>query len=118
MRKKVMGALGVVALAGLVFSSTPAIAAETAPAGDVSVRAACPAGSHKVKARESVKIRKTKSLSSTALGLFPKGKAACSLKKGKAKWYDSKCGQGSDQFDYINYRGTKGWVPTTCIVLD
>ncbi|MEU0189465.1 hypothetical protein ABZ250_06340 [Streptomyces afghaniensis] len=117
MRKKIMGALGVATLAGLAFSSTPAVAAATAPSGDVSVRAACSAG-EKVKARESVKIRKTKSISGTALGLFPKGKTACSLKNEKAKWYDSKCGQGSDQFDYINYRGTKGWVPTTCIVLD
>lgn len=117
MRKKIMGALGVAALAGLAFSATPAVAAATAPSGDVSVRAACSVG-EKVKARESVKIRKTKSISGTALGLFPKGKTACSLKNEKAKWYDSKCGQGSDQFDYINYRGTKGWVPTTCIVLD
>ncbi|WP_143589969.1 hypothetical protein [Streptomyces africanus] len=117
MRKKVMGALGVVALAGLAFSSTPAVAAPVASSGDASVTAACSRG-EKVKARESVKIRKTKSISGTALGLFPKGKNACSLKNEKAKWYDSKCGQGSDQFDYINYRGTKGWVPTTCIVLD
>ncbi|MGX1562554.1 hypothetical protein [Streptomyces sp. NPDC055506] len=119
MRKKVWGALGAVALAGVAFTSTPAIAVSPAAAssGDVSVRAACSAGGEKVKARESVKIRKAKSFSSTALGLFPKGKTACSYKNEKAKWYSPKCGQGSDQWDYISYSGTKGWVPTTCIEL-
>ncbi|MFI6376858.1 hypothetical protein [Streptomyces sp. NPDC050546] len=113
--------LGAVALAGVAFTANPAVAAPTATAssGEVSVLAACQAGTGngKVKARESVKIRKSKSVSSTALGLFPKGKTACSLKNEKAsKWYDDWCGQGSDQWDYISYKGTKGWVPTTCIV--
>ncbi|MET9759377.1 hypothetical protein ABZ016_10010 [Streptomyces sp. NPDC006372] len=117
MRKKMMGVLGAVALAGVAFTSAPAVAAPaaTASSGQVSTLAACQG--EKIKARESVKIRKTKSVSGTALGLFPKGKAGCSLKNEKAKWYDDKCGQGSDQWDYISYNGTKGWVPTTCIVL-
>ncbi|MFG2498559.1 hypothetical protein ACGFSB_10150 [Streptomyces sp. NPDC048441] len=65
---------------------------------------------------ESVKIRKTKSVHGTALGLAPKGKTVCKIANEKSsKWYD-KCGQGSNQWNYISYRGTKGWVPTTCVV--
>ncbi|MGW7079259.1 hypothetical protein [Streptomyces sp. NPDC054866] len=115
MRKKLTSVLGAAVLTGAVFASTPAVAASSAsPAasGGGFAAAAC----HKQKAQESVKIRKTKSVNGTALGLVPKGKIVCKLKNEKARqWYD-KCGQGSDQWNYISYRGLKGWVPTTCVV--
>jgi len=87
----------------------PAQASTTAVTG-----AECNKGS-KLWAKESVKIRKSKKLKSTSLGLWPKGKmarqASCDDSNGQA--YDL-CGWEKKLWTYVNYQGTNGWVPAGC----
>ncbi|MFJ8466635.1 hypothetical protein [Streptomyces swartbergensis] len=78
---------------------------------------ACAGGDY-VKAHESVKIRKSKKVNSTALGLLPKGKKAKLLKCSVdlAGTY-SLCGWDDDnRWHHISYRGIKGYVPLACVV--
>ncbi|WKX70916.1 hypothetical protein [Streptomyces sp. XD-27] len=90
-------------------SLTPAKAPTTAAKGG-----ACDKGMT-LKAKESVKIRASKRLNSTARGLFPKGglakQAKCGDEKGQS--YDL-CGWEKNLWTYLDYRGTKGWVPAGC----
>ncbi|MEV0112993.1 hypothetical protein AB0H77_07025 [Streptomyces sp. NPDC050844] len=117
--RKLTSLLGVVAMTGAAFAagvtSAGAAAPEAAPTSAV-MSESCPLKGKVVKAKESVKIRKTYKLDSTALGLFPKGAkgkfAGCYLERGQQY---TVCTRGSDnRWSYIDYRGTKGWIPSDC----
>ncbi|MEU6824017.1 hypothetical protein ABZ921_25585 [Streptomyces atriruber] len=109
--------LGVVAMTGAAFAAGTATAGAVTPdAAPTSVASKACGKGNPIKAKESVKIRKARKLNSTAVGLYPKGAkakwAACEVKYGQTY---SKCGWHNDnRWSYINYRGTKGWVPTAC----
>jgi hypothetical protein len=114
--RKLTSLLGAVALTGAVFAAGTASAGAAEP---TTARAAASAACWKGKtaqAKESVKIRKSKKLNATALGLFPKGKkgkyAGCEVSYGQTY---TLCGWDKDnRWTYIEYRGTKGWVPSAC----
>lgn len=109
--------IGLVAATGLAFTGGTATAAPATQSASTTTRAAdsCPRSD---KARESVRIHKDKKLSSTALGLLPKGAKpellTCMTQIGGTyslcKW------QNDNRWDYISYRGIKGWVPLACVV--
>ncbi|WUI03933.1 hypothetical protein OHR68_19750 [Spirillospora sp. NBC_00431] len=72
----------------------------------------------KLKSRESVKIRKSWNINSTALGLLPKGKVArsgCITEINRGKY--SLCGrQGWRTWRWVEYAGLpRGWVPYACV---
>ncbi|MFG3253818.1 SH3 domain-containing protein [Streptomyces sp. NPDC048172] len=91
-------------------AKAPAKAPTTGVAG-----AGCPDPSFPLQAKESVKIRKTGKMSSTALGLLPKGKKACFIKEASGGKTGS-CTKGTyKMWNKINYRGVKGWVPSECL---
>ncbi|MCO6004479.1 hypothetical protein NE236_05740 [Actinoallomurus purpureus] len=75
-----------------------------------------PAVDCRLRALESVKIRKTRSIHATALGLFPKGKTTPCL----GLTYDggsySLCGRKNwPTWREVNYRNIRGWVPYACV---
>ncbi|MEV0113483.1 hypothetical protein AB0H77_09575 [Streptomyces sp. NPDC050844] len=104
-------------MAGAAFVGGTGSAGAAAPAAaPTGAKAAVCGKGDVVKAEESVKIRKERKLNSTAVGLFPKGAkakwAACTVAYGQTY---SLCGWENDnRWSYIDYRGTKGWVPTAC----
>ncbi|MGW2224951.1 hypothetical protein [Streptomyces formicae] len=117
--KKFASLLSVVAMTGATFAAgTVAAGAATPEAAPTAVSSgSCPGKGMTVKAKESVKIRKTKKLSGTAVGLFPKGAkakfTACTVSSGQT--YRNLCGWDEDnRWSPIAYRGMKGWVPTAC----
>lgn len=109
--------LAVAAMTGAALFTTGTVSAgAVAPAkASATVKgAACDKGMA-LWAKESVKIRATKKLNSTARGLWPKGKkakqASCADSNGQG--YDL-CGWEKKLWTYVNYQGTKGWVPAGC----
>ncbi|MEW2624824.1 hypothetical protein [Streptomyces sp. NPDC048106] len=104
-------ATAAVALAGLVFAD-PAQAAsshQTASSSTVSVQAI------NCHAKESVRIRQSKSTSSAALGLFPKGAGADCGASTEGGTFTA-CGYTNGYFWIaINYQGIKGYVALYCI---
>ncbi|MFG3253816.1 hypothetical protein [Streptomyces sp. NPDC048172] len=109
----------VAATAALVTVSltvaSPAVAEPASPSASASTTAGCGKSSFPLKAKESVKIRKSARMSATALGLLPKGKKACFLKAAEAGKSGS-CIKGThDIWNKISYRGIKGWVPSQCV---
>lgn len=118
--RKLTSLLGAVAMTGaaLAAATAPAVASTPERAAASAHAASTPAcvKGQVTKAKESVRIRKSRKLKSTSLGLFPKGKkakwAACSVEYGQEY---SLCGWDKDnRWTYIDYRGTRGWVPTAC----
>ncbi|WP_327351180.1 hypothetical protein [Streptomyces sp. NBC_01304] len=94
------------ALTGGVAAATThtATAAKSAPAACVYVEAA-----------ESVKIRKTKAVNGTALGLLPKGSSACTTNNPNTTGGSyNLCGHRSTKWEEITYRGIRGWIPYYC----
>ncbi|MFJ9410031.1 hypothetical protein [Streptomyces sp. NPDC101393] len=104
-------ALASAALLG-TFLSTPAAAAG---ASATTAAAPAPAACVKVIAAESVKIRKSKAVNATALGLLPKGYSACTTGKPASAGgsYDL-CGFKDNSWKEITYKGITGWIPYYC----
>ncbi|MWA12805.1 hypothetical protein [Streptomyces sp. BA2] len=99
------------------FGATSASASAPSTTATKAAAISC-AGGNYVKAHESVKIRKSMKVNSTALGLLPKGKKAKLLKcqVDLAGTY-SLCGWKDDnRWHHVNYRGIKGYVPLACVV--
>ncbi|MFE0171935.1 hypothetical protein ACFWZ2_06430 [Streptomyces sp. NPDC059002] len=117
--KKFASLLSVVAMTGATFAAGTAAAGAATPeaAPTAASSGTCPGKGTYVKARESVKIRKTKKLNGTAIGLFPKGAKAkfngCFVSYGQT--YHNLCTWDEDsRWSPIDYRGMKGWIPTAC----
>ncbi|GGK53774.1 hypothetical protein [Streptomyces flaveus] len=106
MRKLLAGAATtMVAVASLAFSAP----AQAASSDTVSVQAI------NCIAKESVRIRKSKSTSATSLGLFPKGAGAECGGSTEGGTYTA-CGHTNGFFWIaINYQGIKGYVALYCI---
>ncbi|MFJ5099865.1 hypothetical protein [Streptomyces sp. NPDC088554] len=72
-----------------------------------------------VKAKESVKIRKTRSTSATALGLWVKGGKGGLCNDGKATTGATYtlCGKTSNKWYWggPNSSDIDGWIPSTCV---
>ncbi|MFI0452694.1 hypothetical protein [Actinomadura sp. 6N118] len=83
---------------------------------DTGSGTAAPARTCKLKALESVKIRKTMNINATALGLFPKGKTAksgCITRDGGEY---KRCGRSWPTWRWVDYPGVpRGWVPYACV---
>ncbi|MFF5495276.1 hypothetical protein [Streptomyces aquilus] len=106
MRKFLAGAAtAMVAFAGLMFAAP----AQAASSDTVSVQEI------NCHAKESVRIRQSKSTSSTALGLFPKGAGAECGGASEGGTYTA-CGH-TDGFFWIaiNYQGVRGYIALYCI---
>ncbi|MEU6255454.1 hypothetical protein [Streptomyces sp. NPDC047043] len=106
MRKFLAGAAtAVVAVTSLAFAAP----AQAAASGTVSVQ------DINCHAKESVRIRKSKSTGSDALGLFPKGAGADCGAATEGGTFTA-CGH-TDGFFWIaiNYQGIKGYVALYCI---
>ena len=108
-RLAAVAATAALAVASLTLA-TPAVAGDTGANTD-----GCGKLSFGLKAKESVKIRKTAKLSATAVGLLPKGKKACFIDVadgGKS----GACFSGTEKvWNKVSYRGMKGWVPSQCV---
>ncbi|MER8027534.1 hypothetical protein ABTZ78_00945 [Streptomyces bauhiniae] len=106
MRKLLAGAATtVVAAAGLVFAAP----AQAAPSDASQVQAI------NCHAAESVRIRKSATTSSAALGLFPKGAGADCGGAIEGGTFTA-CGYKNGYFWIaINYQGIKGYVALYCI---
>ncbi|MFF7600229.1 hypothetical protein [Streptomyces mirabilis] len=106
MRKLLAGAAtAMVAVAGLTFAAP----AQAAPSDTVSVQ------DINCHAKESVRIRQSKSTGSTALGLFPKGAGADCGGASEGGTYTA-CGHTDGYFWIaINYQGVKGYIALYCI---
>ncbi|GAA2287462.1 hypothetical protein GCM10010234_29220 [Streptomyces hawaiiensis] len=106
MRKLLAGAATtMIAFAGLTFA-TPA---QAATSGTTSVQAI------NCHAKESVRIRQSKSTSSTSLGLFPKGAGAECGGASEGGTFTA-CGYTNGYFWIaINYQGVRGYVALYCI---
>ncbi|MEV5877306.1 hypothetical protein AB0L75_24325 [Streptomyces sp. NPDC052101] len=110
--------IGLVAVTGLAFTGGTANAAPTTHSASTVTQVAAESCPWTAKAHESVRIHKDKKLNSTALGLLPKGAKPkllkCEVSIGGTyslcKWKDD------NRWDYISYRGIKGWVPLACVV--
>jgi hypothetical protein len=98
-------ATAVVAVTSLAFAAP----AQAASSDTVSVQAI------NCHAKESVRIRQTKSTGAAALGLFPKGAGAECGGSSEGGTYTA-CGH-TDGFFWIaiNYQGIKGYVALYCI---
>ncbi|WP_406400388.1 hypothetical protein [Streptomyces uncialis] len=99
--------------------SAPVTVAETgsAPAGPVAAAASCSKTLGPIKAKESVKFRKSAKLSATALGVWGKGQKGEVCNDGKASRGQSYrlCGKSSDKWYYGRTDRVTGWVPAACI---
>jgi hypothetical protein len=106
MRKLLAGAAtAMAAVAGLAFAAP----AQAAPSDTVSVQ------DINCHAKESVRIRQSKSTGSTALGLFPKGAGADCGGASEGGTYTA-CGHTDGYFWIaINYQGVKGYIALYCI---
>jgi hypothetical protein len=94
--------------------STPALAADHS-ASAATTAAPAPAACVHVIAAESVKIRKSKAVNATALGLLPKGKSACTTGKPSSKGGSyNLCGSKDNTWQEITYKGIRGWIPYYC----
>ncbi|MFG3253734.1 hypothetical protein [Streptomyces sp. NPDC048172] len=106
-----------------VFSLLGAGAAATATtvgtdAGGTSTAAAkCSGGTKEwAKANTNVKVRKKPSTKSPGLRLWYKGTKGCWIKGLKGGKY-SKCGMKNwNGWGYVEYRGTRGYVPNMCVI--
>ncbi|MFB7896150.1 SH3 domain-containing protein [Streptomyces xiamenensis] len=106
--RRLMGAGLAVAVSAVLLQASPAAAASTWP----------------VKAVESVKIRKSPTTNSTALGLLPKGEQARAelYRNAVIKTYwggeHGACGSKgtpfSDNWMKVTYKGTTGYVAWLC----
>ncbi|MGI5195051.1 hypothetical protein ACQEVY_15665 [Streptomyces sp. CA-288835] len=106
MRKFLVGAAtATVAVAGLSFAAP----AQAAPSDAESVQAI------NCIAKESVRIRQSKSTSSRALGLFPRGAGAECGGASEGGTFNA-CGYTNGYFWIsINYQGIRGYVALYCI---
>lgn len=103
------------ALIGTALTSGVATAGTPTTAHRTVVAKAAAADCVYVEAAESVKIRKTKSVHGTALGLLPKGKAACTTGNRDTKGGSYRlCGHSSNKWEEIKYSGIRGWIPYYC----
>ena len=66
-------------------------------------------------ARENLVLRKKPKTSASGLRLVYKGTKACWLHAEVNGGKYTKCHKTSDVWDYVSYRGSKGWVPHTCM---
>ncbi|MEU9116900.1 hypothetical protein AB0D04_35400 [Streptomyces sp. NPDC048483] len=100
--------IGTAMTGGVATASTPG----TTHTGTVATSAAaqCPV----IEAKESVKIRKSKSVSSTALGLLPKHEYGCSTGGSGSGGHYNLCGKKDAFYPEVKYKGIRGWVPATC----
>jgi hypothetical protein len=116
--RKMASLLAVAAMTGATLFTAGTVSAGAAAPAQASAGAVtgaeCDTGL-KLWAKESVKIRKSRKLNSTALGVWPKGNTAkqASCKDVSGQGYDL-CGWEKNLWTYVNYRGTKGWVPAGC----
>ncbi|MFD9605271.1 SH3 domain-containing protein [Streptomyces sp. NPDC059970] len=106
------------AAAGLILAGGGTTSAAGAAGSLTAMQAAAGCVIDPAKAHENVKIRKSPTVNSTALGLLPKGAKAryvtCGVKLAAAY---SLCGWKDDnRWSYITYRGIKGYVPLACVV--
>ncbi|MFF5963635.1 hypothetical protein ACFY64_07775 [Streptomyces collinus] len=106
MRKLLAGAATtMIAFAGLTFAAP----AQAATSDTTSVQAI------NCHAKESVRIRQSKSTSSTSLGLFPKGAGAECGGASEGGTFTA-CGYTNGYFWIaINYQGIRGYVALYCI---
>ncbi|MFE0105439.1 hypothetical protein [Streptomyces sp. NPDC059009] len=117
MRHKLASALGATVMMGALITGGAATANAAQP--EARSAAAC-SGYPYEKADESVKIRKSKKASATAVGLLPKGAKAKKLKcnvqyGGYFKGCDPNAGATwHHKWWYISYKGIKGYVPALC----
>ncbi|WP_158794986.1 SH3 domain-containing protein [Streptomyces sp. NRRL S-337] len=118
MRNKLASALSAVVLVGGTLAAGVGSASAVtphAPSTALQVPTASASGCYEhLKAKESLKIRKSPKLKATALGVFPKGKTAtakCQVEMGD---YYHLCNDEDARWSYINYQGVKGWVPWIC----
>ncbi|MFE0100804.1 hypothetical protein [Streptomyces sp. NPDC059009] len=121
MRLRLLGpAVAAAALVGTTL--TAGVASADAPASPVAKAAKPSCNDHfiNVPAKQSVKIRKSPKVGSTALGLWPKGKKGdiCNpFKPTKGQKYNL-CGKKSDKWYYGGPYGKgrpAGWVPAACL---
>ncbi|MEU9123711.1 hypothetical protein AB0C96_28270 [Streptomyces sp. NPDC048506] len=100
--------VGTAFIGGTATAATPGAARQVVAAGTAS--ASCVSA----EAQESVKIRKDKKVSSTALGLFPKGAKACTVGSSQTGGSYNLCKHRDNTWTKISYRGIRGWIPYYC----
>jgi hypothetical protein len=98
------------ATAAAAHGATQTAVATKAVSAASAVSAACVYA----EAQESVKIRNSKKVNSTALGLFPKGKTACKVGATEEGGSYDLCGHKGKTWMKISYRGIRGWIPYYC----
>ncbi|GAA0337870.1 hypothetical protein NE235_34730 [Actinoallomurus spadix] len=121
MKKLLVAGAAAAALTITGLGTAPIASAATSSHSDVSA-ASC---TYRLKARYNVKIRTSKKISATALGVLPRGKVVCSDKFQKGGKYNFKgsCKDRSgwkNYWDHITYKPKGhakivGWVPSTCL---
>lgn len=106
MRRVLASAAAAAAIAAGLTFATPAQAASSDTASVQAINC---------HAKESVRIRQSKSTSATSLGLFPKGAGADCGASTEGGTYTA-CGHTDGYFWIaINYQGIKGYVALYCI---
>ncbi|MCO5969199.1 MULTISPECIES: hypothetical protein [Actinoallomurus] len=120
MKKLLAAGVAAAALTITGIGTAPVASAKTSHS-DVSA-ASCV---YRLKARYNVKIRKSKKISATALGVLPHGKPVCSDKYelGGKYTYKGSCKDRygwKNHWDHITYKPKGhakivGWVPSTCL---
>ncbi|MBE8472402.1 SH3 domain-containing protein [Streptomyces justiciae] len=107
MKRRILAgfATAMLTVAGLTFAAP----AQASTSSDASVQAI------NCHAKESVRIRQSKSTGSTALGLFPKGAGAECGGASEGGTFTA-CGYTDGYFWIaINYQGIRGYVALYCI---
>ncbi|MFF3762715.1 hypothetical protein ACFYYR_01255 [Streptomyces sp. NPDC001922] len=103
-----------IATAAAVAALAVASIGLTASANAAPVKASAKCSLDTLKAKETLRIRKSRKTSSPAVALFPRGKTGCFLGGMEGQKY-KRCGKTYDMWTEVTYRGNHGWVPETCI---
>ncbi|MFF2846844.1 hypothetical protein ACFVT5_10980 [Streptomyces sp. NPDC058001] len=109
--------IATVALVGTALTGGVAVAATPTAAPAVAAAHDCGNGITNVTAKESVKIRTTKKVNGTAVGLWLKGGRGdlCDNAKATVGEKYTLCGKTSDKWYWGDSRGVQGYVPAACI---
>ncbi|MFJ6569901.1 hypothetical protein ACIQNU_21010 [Streptomyces sp. NPDC091292] len=115
--KLAASAIATVALVGTALTGGVAVAATPTAAPAAAAAHNCGNNISNVTAKENVKIRTTKKVNGTALGLWLKAGRGDLCDDGKATVGEkyTLCGKTSDKWYWGYHRGVEGYVPATCI---
>ncbi|WP_327155685.1 hypothetical protein [Streptomyces tubercidicus] len=102
-----------IAAAAAVAALAVASIGLAAPANASPVKASAKCSLDTVKAKETLRIRKSPKTSSPAVALFPKGKMGCYQGDVEGQKY-KRCGKTYDMWTEVTYRGNRGYVPQAC----